>query len=131
MKLYNTEQKRALLDFLKKHSNEQFTIEEIACALSGCDSAPGKSTVYRLMTRLVDSGDVRRFAPENSRHFYYQYVDAQKCARHLHLKCVCCGKLIHVDDEVTALMQDKLLSRNNFIIDEGHNIIYGKCADCK
>lgn len=61
---YNTEQKKAVLQFLLANSRQPYTIEEIARALTG---VVGKSTVYRQIPLLVNEGYVRRFAGENPR----------------------------------------------------------------
>ncbi|MFR0796672.1 MAG: transcriptional repressor [Oscillospiraceae bacterium] len=59
---YHTQQRRALLAFLSAHADEQFTVEQLLAAMG--NEAPGRSTVYRALDRLVEEGTVRRFAPE-------------------------------------------------------------------
>ena len=60
---YHTQQRCALLAFLSAHADEQFTVEQLLAAMG--DEAPGRSTVYRALDRLVEEGTVRRFAPES------------------------------------------------------------------
>ena len=43
---YQTEQKKALLDFLYTHSEEAFTVDELAEAMADWPSVPGKSTFH-------------------------------------------------------------------------------------
>ena len=102
MAQYQTGQKRMLLAYMKAHSEEALTIEEWCRRLQAepaLSSVPGKSTVYRMMPRLVEEGLVRRFVKENSRKFLYQMVCGEHCDRHLHMKCSVCGKLYHMEDE--------------------------------
>ena len=53
---YQTGQKRMLLAYMKAHSEEAFTIEELCRRMSeeaAVASVPGKSTIYRIMPELV------------------------------------------------------------------------------
>ena len=59
---YHTQQRCALLAFLSAHADEQFTVEQLLTAMG--DAAPGRSTVYRALDRLVEEGTVRRIAPD-------------------------------------------------------------------
>ena len=56
---YQTQQKAALLSFLEQNAERQFTIDEILSAMG--EIAPAKSTAYRLIKKLCDDGQVRRF----------------------------------------------------------------------
>ena len=49
---YHTQQRCALLAFLSAHADEQFTVEQLLAAMG--DEAPGRSTVYRALDRLVE-----------------------------------------------------------------------------
>ena len=82
---YHTQQRCALLAFLSAHADEQFTVEQLLAAMG--DEAPGRSTVYRALDRLVEEGTVRRFAPESGGSAAYQAMDPGHCDAHLHLKC--------------------------------------------
>ncbi len=128
MKSYQTQQKKLLIDFLKKNSNNPLTIEEIAVGLQG-ESSPGKSTVYRLVNRLVEEGVVRRFPKGNSRHFVYQLLDCKGCADHMHCRCVTCGKLFHMDHKTSENMQQLLMS-SGFSIDPQKTTLMGICKGC-
>ncbi len=129
MKSYQTQQKKLLLDFLKEHSGTPLSIEEIAAGLTG-DGAPGKSTVYRLVNRLVEEGSVRRFAKGNSRHFVYQLLDCHGCKEHMHCRCVSCGKLFHMNHQLSRDMET-LLAANGFSLDTGKTTLLGTCQGCK
>ncbi len=126
---YQTTQKQMLRDFLQSHTDTAFTVEEIAAAVSG-PGAPGKSTVYRLITQLVESGAVKRFVRGNSRQFVYQAVGCTHADAHLHLKCVDCGQLLHLDDAVSHTVLRDVLDSCAFRVDEQQTVLFGQCADC-
>lgn len=130
---YNTEQRRALIDFLYNHNETPYTIEELIAALQNepnITTIPGRSTVYRLMTRLVDDGIVKRFVQGHSRHFYYQIVTSDHCHEHIHMKCTACGKLYHMNDRETEKILSEILNNTSFIIDKEETTLYGTCAGC-
>ena len=127
MKTYHTHQRTSLLNFLKENSDKAFTIEEIIASLSEPIS---QSTVYRLMTKLVEESLVHRTVKGNSRSFVYQYISDEKCENHLHMKCTDCGKVYHLDSGVTSIIQNNIKSNTSFEIDS-HTVLLGKCGDCK
>lgn len=129
---YHTEQKTMLLRFLSDHRERAYTVEEAVCelrALCGA-SAPGKSTVYRLMQRLVEEGAVKRFVAGNSRRFVYQLMGGETCHAHLHMKCSACGRLFHLEEHVSHELARRVATANGFSISESDTVLFGECADC-
>lgn len=123
---YNTEKRNELLGFFESNSDIAFSLEEICKRLA--PDGKGKSTLYRQAAKLVEEGYVRRM-PASSRKFVYQYMDKRTCTDHLHLKCLACGKLLHLDPKTTSALEERLLSSSGFAIDGGC-ILYGKCNLC-
>ena len=110
---YNTEKRTELLGFLESNADTAFSIEEICARLTA--DGKGKSTLYRQMAKLVEEGYVSRI-PTGSRRFVYQYRDKQHCGEHLHLKCLDCGRLLHLNAEASASLGRDLLSREGFLL---------------
>ncbi len=69
--IYRTSQREILLDFLRSHPDEEFSTEEITNAL--CGNAIGKSTVYRLISKLCDDGDILRTSVSGKKVLYRYY----------------------------------------------------------
>ncbi len=128
MKTYHTHQRQSLLNFLKENSDKAFKIEEIVEAMAA--ESISQSTVYRLMTKLVDDGLVHRTVKGNSRSFIYQFISDEKCENHLHMKCTDCGKVYHLDSGVTSAIQNNIRNNTSFEIDS-HTVLLGKCGECK
>lgn len=128
-KNYNTEQKKRVIDFFKENRDQHFTVTEIANAV--CESGAGKSTVYRHVSNLLESGVIRRFESGDSRQFVYQFADRHdNCNEHYHLKCVKCGRLIHMDCTRLNEVSEHIKSKHNFIIGSNGAILYGECVSC-
>lgn len=128
MKVYNTHQRKSLIDFLEKNKSRAFTIEDIIKGMG--NSEISTSTAYRLMTKLVEDGLVHRSVKGNSRSFVYQYISNEKCEGHLHMKCTDCGKVYHLDSSVSEHIQNDIKANTNFEIDS-HTLLLGKCGLCK
>lgn len=132
MSEYNTEQKKALLEFLKRNSDSAYTVEELIERLRAehGSAAPGSSTVYRLVTRLVKEGTVKRFVKGSSRTFVYQIITSEGCHHHLHLRCTACGKLLHLDGETSEALLLRVAAAKNFTVSQEDTVLLGKCARC-
>ncbi len=124
---YNTEKRSALLNFLENGGAQAYTIEEICAGI--LTDGRGKSTVYRLVSRLVDEGLVRRISDGKTRHVTYQYIYSGSCADHMHLKCKECGRLIHLDDVTSHILEKRIMKSEGFALDDGA-LLYGRCDRC-
>jgi Fur family ferric uptake transcriptional regulator len=131
---YETKQRRILLDYFKAHPDRGFSVEELYDGLLAehtADIVPGKSTIYRLIARLVSDGLVKRFAAGQGRQFAYQIVACEACDAHLHLKCTACGSLYHMDHAVSEQIMQEVLSISDFALDEKETVLFGVCKGCK
>lgn len=130
---YNTLQREELIEFMSKHRASAYTVKEIADLMkqdSSIPKPPGESTVYRLIKDLVENGEVKRTVRGNSRTFVYQLTDGETCHHHLHMKCVTCGKLYHMDDKSSRELVERILKEDSFEIDSSA-VLPGKCGGCR
>ena len=109
MATYQTEQKKELLNFLRRHSHRSFTIDEILTEMEKdpkCIFPPGKSTLYRLIPKLIAENHIRQFNNTNGRKTTYQILDGTRCQCHIHFKCTVCGKIFHASDQLTDKLKE-------------------------
>ena len=134
MSSYHTEQKKMLLEFLNAHKDNSLTIDEIsegiATSVDKKENAPGKSTVYRLINKLLEEGKVKKFSRVGTRQAAYQLVESPSCAAHLHLKCTECGKLFHMKEQLSDELIKKISSDQSFTVSQAETVLYGKCRFC-
>ena len=128
---YNTEQKKILLEFLEKNHDNAYTIEEISTELKAKGASVGKSTVYRLMNKLVEEKTVLRSAGERGRQFVYRIIACEHCRYHLHLQCTECGKILHLDEQTSHALLRGVKSAQGFSVSEEDTVLLGKCALCQ
>ena len=134
MATYNTQQKKELMDFLKKHPERSYTIDEIAAEMKADPdfaNPPGKSTIYRLMPGLAEENLVKRFAGSRGTKTAYQIIGGESCHFHIHLKCTSCGRLLHMSDEDSHMIAENLLKAGGFALDLGRTTLFGLCEGCR
>ena len=129
---YITEQKTQLMEFLREHREESFSVDALVEGMHQTygERVPATSTVYRLITKLVEEGSVKRFVRGHSRQFLYQIVDSEHCRSHLHLRCMECGKLIHLNEKVSDELLDAIRATSDFSVNEAETVIVGACRAC-
>lgn len=126
---YQTEQRKELLNFLMQHPHSQFSAKEIANALG--KGKTSISAVYRNLAALEKVGEVRSARKKQCREACYEYVGAEECQRHLHLRCRQCGTITHLDSEATKRLVGSVKEINRFAIDCAGFILQGLCATCR
>ncbi len=127
---YNTANRAILISFLARERERQFTVESLFAALSTEGIAIGKSSLYRILEKLCASGEVRKFTEGESAVF--QYIgDDSACASHLHLKCLVCGKLIHLECDKSGELLSHIAKDHGFDINSKRSVLYGHCRVCR
>ena len=131
---YQTAQKKRLTDFLTAHGERAFSVEELCAEMEkeyNKEELPGKSTVYRLIQQMENEGVVKRMMKEHSRRFLYQIAGDEHCAFHLHMKCMDCGRLLHMDDDESLRLMAEVMKKNHFEVDGKQTVLVGTCGDCR
>ena len=82
------------------HADRQFTVRQLLMTMGDALHPDAARSTARL-TALVEEGTVRRFAPGSGSRGLSGRADPSHCDAHLHLKCVGCGRLIHLDTSVS------------------------------
>lgn len=132
-KRYHTAGRAALVAYLTQHTQEKpQSAEEIYGGLSAATKTPGRSSVYRQLGELAETGEVRRFRTGPAGDgFVYQYVGSgQTCDAHFHLQCLRCGRVEHLHCSFTDTLREHLMAEHGFSVDSGHSVLYGVCALC-
>lgn len=129
-KQYNTKQREVILRCLSQNTDRHLTADEISALLAKSDCKVGKATVYRYLERLTDEGKIRRYMSDSGGSACYQMID-DSCHEHFHLKCIGCGRIIHVECDFLSEMSDHLMNDHSFEIDVSRITIYGRCENCR
>ena len=128
MRIYHTEQRKSILDYLESRKDECVTAGEIAAALS---SSVSKSAVYRNLADLEKEGKVVRVTLSGDRSFGYRYAGSHACAGKIHISCVRCGKTEHDSAQAAFRFERALAEADGFSLNRGECMLFGVCKSCQ
>ena len=128
---YKTKQRDLILNYFIENKSKHVTAEDIVIHLNNEGTSVGKSTVYRCLDKLMEQGAIRKYIIEEGIGACYQYQDENNdCEEHFHLKCIDCGRLIHLQCDYLAEADEHILHHHNFRIDNRKTVLYGHCGKC-
>lgn len=129
---YQTRQKQMLLVCMRKHG-KALSAREWARLLKEeqQETAPGQSTVYRLLKSLTQEGRVRSLQEAGLQAQRFQLDEYHACQNSLHLKCLGCGGLMHLPEPQTDALSQHLLRASQFVVDPQTTTVFGWCVGCE
>lgn len=129
---YATASRKRILDFLKKNSERTVTVADIDAYLKECDSEVNITTIYRYLDKLASEGTVIKYVAEKGGKAVYQYVEqGHHCDEHLHIKCVKCGCIVHLECDFMDEIAEHILQDHGFALQCKNSILYGICEKCR
>ena len=90
----------------------------------------------KILEILKESKDktvtVIRYVSGQGAQAAYQYVEQGKgCCDHLHLQCVKCGRIYHLDCAFMKEISEHIEKDHGFELQCRNSVLYGICKDCK
>jgi Fur family ferric uptake transcriptional regulator len=129
---YATASRKKILDYLKNNSERTVTVADVDRYLKENDSEVNLTTIYRYLDKLEKEGAVIKYVTEKGSQASYQYVEAgHQCDAHLHLKCVKCGSIIHLECAFMNEISEHILKDHGFRLQCKNSILYGTCKACR
>ena len=128
---YNTAARSRILGFLKENKDRTVNANDILNWLNNRGNDVNITTIYRYLEKLTESGEVMKYIAENGTRAVFQYVgEKQHCEEHLHLQCVRCGAILHLDCDFMDEISEHVMNEHGFRIQCRNSIIYGECSRC-
>lgn len=128
---YATASRKKILEYLKEHHSRTLTVADIDAHLKESGNEVNITTIYRYLDKLEKEGTVIKYVAEKGSQATYQYVDAtHNCEEHLHLKCVKCGQLIHLECYFMHEIAEHIQNEHGFVLQCKNSIVYGTCKEC-
>ena len=129
---YNTAARSRILGFLKENKDRTVNANDILNWLNNQGNDVNITTIYRYLDKLTESGEVMKYIAENGTRAVFQYVgEKQHCEEHLHLQCIKCGAILHLDCDFMDEISEHVMKEHGFRIQCRNSIIYGICSDCQ
>ncbi len=124
---YRTKHHDSVLALLRENPARCFTVDDL-CRLLHEEGRPiGRTTVYRQLEKMAADGSALKYISEKGESASYRLC-GESCRRHLHLKCLDCGGLTHLDCSVAEDFSRHLLANHSFQLDPSKTVIYGHCG---
>ena len=125
---YQTKQRQIVLEYLKQHDQEHYTVDEIEYYLKQHHMPVSRTTIYRYLEELTRENLVKKYFIENGTPICYQYVHLEM--RTYHLLCNHCGKLVHITCQHLTDVLQHLENEHHFELDTQKITFYGRCEQC-
>ena len=129
---YATASRKKILEYLMENHSRTLTVSDIDNYLKECGNEVNLTTIYRYLDKLEKEGTVMKYVAEKGSQATYQYVEAgHDCDGHLHLQCVKCGQVIHLECHFMHEILEHVEKEHGFVMQCKNSIIYGMCNTCK
>lgn len=128
-KVYSKNNKVHILNFLEQHANFQFSVQEIHTALLEQGVSLNLTTVYRQLEKLCNSGNVLQFSSKDGKTQLFQ-INEENCTTHLHVRCVVCGKISHLDCSEVSAFLEHINSAHHIRVNCKNSMLFGICQKC-
>lgn len=130
-KAYTTKIRTEILDYFRQNSSRTVSASDIMAYLSEKGVVANTTTVYRYLDKLCSENMILKYPDAGGEKAVYQYAgEEHHCAEHLHLKCVKCGRIFHLDCSFMEEVREHLLRDHAFHMQCSGDLLHGLCDDC-
>ncbi len=119
------ERQQILESALKIHTH--FEADDLLFQMRKDGIRVSKSTIYRTLPLLVESGFLRELH-DDDKHMHYEHVYGHE--HHEHLICLNCGKIIEFSNPTIEEMQEEICKQYGFTSIKHRYEILGYCDKC-
>ena len=128
---YNTRTRQLILDYLINNCQHAVSASNILEHLEAQGASPNPTTVYRYLDKLAGEQRIMKYVADKGERAVFQYVDeGRHCREHLHLKCVQCGRIYHLDCHFMDEVRAHLMAEHGFTLQCEGSVLYGLCRSC-
>ena len=114
-KPYTTKTRQIILEYLKSQKAVTVSVADIEKYLKTEGIKVNTTTVYRYLDKLCAEHIVIKYPDLNSDKAVFQFAgEEKKCTEHLHLKCIRCGKVVHLDCDFMDEFKEHLYKDHGF-----------------
>lgn len=132
-KSYATISHTKIMKYLADNRDKSVTVGDIEEYLRGLGLEVSLSTIYRFLNKLSDGGELIRYAAGKGEMSSFQYIGGEResnCLEHLHLHCVKCGRIIHLECSFMQEISKHIMEHHGFALRCEASVLYGVCEEC-
>ncbi len=130
-KIYKTKARQDILRVFANNLESNLSAYDVFNYLKDEGHSINLTTVYRNIDRMVEDGTLVKQNDQNAQSAVYRYTQQGRCTSHLHMQCIECGKVIHLECDFMSEIKEHLLSQHGFEIQCKSSILYGMCKECR
>ena len=129
---YQTKSRQMILDYLIRNKDRAVLVSDFIRHMDQEECSVNKTTVYRYLDKLCAEHIVIKYPDLNSDKAVFQFAgEEKKCTEHLHLKCIRCGKVVHLDCDFMDEFKEHLYKDHGFRLHCSGDMLHGICQDCE
>lgn len=129
---YNTKSRKYILEFLESRRDCTVSAADVVNHLKANGISVNQATVYRYINKLSDEHRLLKFSENDNNKAVYRYIQPeQNCGGHIHIKCLKCGRIMHLECDFMEDIRRHLEDEHSFTLSCDGSILYGICGDCK
>lgn len=129
---YATANRAKILEYLVQNAYRTVTVADIETYLQEQGHPVNVTTIYRYLDKLESEDSINKYVAEKGGKTTYQYREqGHHCGEHLHLKCVKCGQVIHLECDFMKEIAAHIEQDHGFTLQCQNSMIYGTCEQCK
>ena len=130
-KTYTTRTRTEILNYLKLKRSMTVSVTDIREYLAEAGIEANSTTVYRYLDKLCAEHAVIKYPDLSGEKAVYEYAgEDHHCLEHLHLKCVRCGRVQHLDCDFMDAFRAHILEHHHFRLQCAGGLLYGLCEAC-
>ncbi len=131
-KEYHSRNKEWIQRYFEQHADIRVRARDIYAQMKAEGMNVNLATIYRNLERLTSDHVLSIHQMSGDEDNFYQYMAPKmECARHLHLLCSRCGKIIHLNCGFMQEISEHLMAEHGFELDCGNSIMVGLCRECR
>ncbi len=130
---YSTASHIKILEFLKANGDRVVKEGDIDAFLKSEGVEVNPSTIYRYLNHLSEDGQIIKYAARKGEMSSFQYIgdEDNECKEHLHLHCIKCDRIIHLDCGFMEEVSGHIMSHHGFLLQCESSVLYGICKECQ
>lgn len=129
---YHTKTSSLISEFIEANPEHGFTAAELSAFLREHGDEVNKTTIYRNLDKLAESGRlIKQKSPVSDGYLYAAAAEDRHCGQHIHFRCSACGAMLHLDDSKTADCLHALSENLGLDIDPASSTLSGTCGKCR
>ncbi len=131
-KSYHTKTSGLISQFIQTKMDKGFTAAELSAFLEKNGVSVNKTTVYRNLDKMTESGKLTKRKSMVSDAFVYQTAEEDgHCEEHIHFQCNKCGSVIHLSDKKTEQYLKSISKELGLQINLNQSSLNGLCQKCR